>query len=160
MSAKPLVLTALTAFALGLAAAAAGPRLLAQPAAPDARAVADQAFTRLTDGLAGRPWDPFFDLLADDLTFSFPMGKYVGTHQGKAKAVEFFRYVSTAFPKGLTVTEVLRRTGAGTTFVVEFRDEGELRGEPYKNRVAISLDVCGAKICGYREYFGSDGKSN
>jgi hypothetical protein len=28
------------------------------------------------------------------------------------------------------------------------------------NRVAISLDVCGEKICAYREYFGSDAKSN
>ena len=54
----------------------------------------------------------------------------------------------------------MRRTGSESTFVYEFRDEGLLRGEPYKNRVAISLDVCGPKICGYREYFGSDGKSN
>jgi ketosteroid isomerase-like protein len=53
----------------------------------------------------------------------------------------------------------VRRSGGANTFVYEFRDEGTLRGEPYRNRVAISLDVCGGKICGYREYFGSDGKS-
>ena len=172
MTARPLAAAALLGFALGLAAAAQAPRLLAQPAqappppaartaAPTpARAVADQAFAALTAGLATGACDPFFDLLADDVTFSFPTGKYVGTHKGKAAAMEFFRYVSAAFPQGITVTEVMRRTGSESTFVYEFRDEGLLRGEPYKNRVAISLDVCGPKICGYREYFGSDGKSN
>ena len=33
-------------------------------------------------------------------------------------------------------------------------------GKTYKNRVAISLDVRGDKVCAYREYLGSDGKSN
>ena len=77
-----------------------------------------------------------------------------------ALAMEFFQYVSSAFAGGIRVVEVLRQSGGGNTFVCEFRDEGTLRGEPYKNRVAISLDVCGDKICGYREYFGSDGKIN
>ncbi len=158
MTTRSLALAVLLGFALGLAAAA-GPRVLAQPAAPPA-AVAEQAFTHLTRALATGAWDPFFALLADDLTFSFPMGKYLGTHQGKDKAMEFFRYVSATFPKGILVTEVMRKSGGSTTFVYEFRDEGELRGEPYKNRVAVSFDVCGARICGYREYFGSDGKTN
>ena len=129
-------------------------------AAPPPQAVADRAFDGLTQGLATGRWEPFFDLLADDFTFWFPTGKYLGEHKGKAQAMEFFGYVSSAFPSGIKVVEVLRRSGGGTTFVYEFRDEGMLRGEPYKNRVAISLDVCGQKICGYREYFGSDGKTN
>jgi len=33
-------------------------------------------------------------------------------------------------------------------------------GEVYKNRVVVSFDIREDKICGYREYFGSDGKSN
>ncbi|MCX6550670.1 MAG: nuclear transport factor 2 family protein [Acidobacteria bacterium] len=128
--------------------------------AADPKIVADKAFEGLTQGLATGKWDGFFALLADDFTFWFPTGKYLGQHQGKAQAIEFFSYVSSAFPQGLRVTEVMRRSGSGQTFVYEFRDEGSLRGEPYKNRVAISLDVCGDKICGYREYFGSDGKTN
>jgi hypothetical protein len=43
---------------------------------------------------------------------------------------------------------------------IEFRDEGLMWGNPYKNRVVVSFDVRGGKICGYREYLGSDGKSN
>jgi ketosteroid isomerase-like protein len=151
---------------LGVLAMGAG--WAAAPAATTPRAssldtpkvVADKAFDGLTQGLATGRWDAFFAMLTDDFTFWFPTGKYLGQHQGKAQAEEFFKYVSTAFPQGLRVTEVLRRSGGGTTFVYEFRDEGQLRGEPYKNRVAISLDVCGDKICGYREYFGSDGKTN
>ncbi|MDJ0661980.1 MAG: hypothetical protein QNJ42_21215 [Crocosphaera sp.] len=54
------------------------------------------------------------------------------------------------------------------TVIFEFRDEGLFRGVPYKNRVAISkrsasrcaFDIRGDKICAYREYYGSDGKSN
>jgi ketosteroid isomerase-like protein len=159
MTARLLVPAVLLGVVVGLAAAQA-PRLLAQPAQPPAKEVADRAFAAFTSALATGTWDPFFDLLADDFTFSFPTGKYVGTHKGKPQAMEFFRYVSTAFPGGIRITEVMRRTGSDTTFVYEFRDEGTLRGEPYKNRVAISLDVCGPRICGYREYFGSDGKTN
>jgi len=136
------------------------PGVTAAPAPQAANAVADRAFEGLTRGLATGQWDAFFGLLSDDFTFWFPTGKYLGEHKGKAQAMEFFRYVSSAFPGGIKVVEVLRRSGSGNTFVYEFRDEGTLRGEPYKNRVAISLDVCGDRICGYREYFGSDGKVN
>jgi ketosteroid isomerase-like protein len=129
------------------------------PGSSPAKAVADRAFDHFTTGLATGAWDPFFDLLAEDFTFSFPTGKYVGEHKGKSEAMAFFRYVTSAFPGGIKVVEVMRRSGSGSTFIYEFKDEGMLRGEPYKNRVAISLDVCGDKICGYREYFGSDGKS-
>ena len=50
--------------------------------------------------------------------------------------------------------EVERVTAEDYRVVFEFRDHGSLRGRPYRNVVAISLDVCGEKICGYREYFG------
>ncbi len=149
----------LTALVLACLAGRAGEALGQPPGTPaPAAAVANQAFDHLKDALAGGKWEPLFDLLADDIEFWFPTGKYAGRHQGKTEAVEFFRYVASVFPQGLRVIEVVRRTGSGSTFVFEFVDEGALRGEPYRNRVAISLDVCGAKICGYREYFGSDGK--
>jgi ketosteroid isomerase-like protein len=123
-------------------------------------AVGLRGFDHFKHGLAKGEWQPFLDMLTDDFTFYFPSGKYQGLNTGKAKAVEFFSYVSTAFNKGLNVTEVMRVTANETTVVFEFRDEGPLRGELYKNRVAVSWDVRGDKISGYREYFGSDGKSN
>lgn len=121
--------------------------------------VAHQAFEHFKHGLATGDWNTFLDIVTEDFSFWFPMGKYHGLHTGKQQAQEFFQYVSDCFKGGLTVT-LDRVTSNETTVVFEFRDEGQLFGEPYKNRVAVSFDIRGDKICGYREYFGSDGKSN
>lgn len=123
-------------------------------------AVGNQAFDHFRHGLAKGEWQAFLDLLTDDFTFYFPQGKYQGEHKGKDKAKEFFAYVSSVFSTGINITEVLRVSASETNVVFEFRDEGRLRDQPYKNRVAVSFDVRGDKISGYREYFGSDGKSN
>ncbi|MCL1464540.1 nuclear transport factor 2 family protein [Argonema galeatum] len=122
--------------------------------------VAQQAFKHLTHGLATGDWNPLLDMLTDDFTFWFPVGPFHGLNVGKERVREFFQYVSETFIGGLTITSVERITSNETTVVFEFCDKGMLQGEPYKNRIAISLDVSGDKICAYREYFGSDGKSN
>jgi ketosteroid isomerase-like protein len=121
--------------------------------------VARQAFEFFTHGLATGEWQQFVDMLTDDFSFWFPVGPYHGLNVGKERFGAFVQYVSEAFSGGLLVT-LDRVTSNETTVVFEFRDEGVLRGEPYKNRIAVSFDVRGDKICGYREYFGSDGKSN
>ena len=121
--------------------------------------VAHQAFEHFQHGLATGEWNQFLDMLTEDFSFWFPMGKFHGLNEGKEKAKEFFQYVSQAYKSGLSVT-LDRVTSNETTVVFEFRDEGLLFGELYKNRVAVSFDVRGDKICSYREYFGSDGKSN
>ncbi len=99
-------------------------------------------------------------MLTDDFEFYFPVGQYHGPHQGKAKAQEFFSYVREVYQQGLHVVELLRITANEQTIVFEFRDEGLLRGELYRNRVTVSWDIRDGKIASYREYFGSDGKSN
>lgn len=121
---------------------------------------ARRAFDHFRHGLAKGEWEPFLNMLADDFTFYFPSGKYQGQNSGKTKAAEFFKYVSETFTEGISVTEVMRVTGSETTVVFEFKDEGKLRGQPYKNRVAVSFDIRDGKIIAYREYFGSDGKTN
>ena len=125
----------------------------------DTMEVAHQAFGHFTHGLATGEWNPFVDMLTEDFTFWFPVGKYHGLNIGKERALEFFEYVTETFSPGLSFT-LDRVTSNETTVVFEFRDEGLMRGEPYKNRIAVSFDVRGNKICSYREYFGSDGKSN
>lgn len=120
--------------------------------------VAQNAFELFKQGLAIGKWQPFLDCLTDDFVFWFPIGKYRGRNQGKEKAAEFFKYVSQIYPQGLEVN-VERITSNETTVVFELHDQGLIRGEVlYRNRVAISLDVRGNKICTYREYLGSDGK--
>lgn len=126
---------------------------------PSTLAVAQEAFQHFQNGLASGNWQPFLDRLTDDFSFWFPMGPYHGLNIGKERAAEFFRYVSETFEGGLVVM-CDRITSNETTVVFEIRDEGLMGGNPYKNRVAVSFDVRGDKICAYREYFGSDGKSN
>lgn len=122
-------------------------------------AVGRQAFAHFERGLATGDWQAFFDMLTDDFSFWFPLGKFHGLNVGKERAIEFFNYVSEVYEDGITLT-LDRVTSNETTVVFEFRDEGLMRGNPYKNRVAVSFDVRGNQICGYREYLGSDGKSN
>lgn len=122
--------------------------------------IAQQAFDNLMHGLATSDWVPFLNLLTDDFTFWFPTGKFHGLNVGKERAKEFFLYVTEAFGQTLKLTSLERVTSSDTTVVFEFRDEGILVGQPYKNRIAISFDVRDDQICGYREYIGSDGKSN
>lgn len=119
-----------------------------------ARTVAEEAFEDFRRGLATGEWEPFLARLSDDFTFHFPLGRYQGLNRGKERASEFFDFVSRAYPEGLVIEQVHGVTAEGNRVVFEFEDRGTLRGEPYHNLVAISLDVCGEQICGYREYFG------
>ena len=131
-----------------------------------AKDVADEAFDHFRAGLETGNWQSFLAMLSDDFTFWFPMGAFAGEHRGREAAERFFEHVRSTFPGGIRITEMLSRPGSeprpgdSSTFVYEFRDEGTLRGEPYYNRVAVALDVRNGEITGYREYFGSDGKSN
>jgi uncharacterized protein (DUF1330 family)/ketosteroid isomerase-like protein len=130
---------------------------LVQTRAPKVRTpkeVAEEAFADLTHGLATGEWEPFLARLSDDFTFHFPMGRYQGLNEGKETAAEFFAFVSQVYAEGLFVDEVTGVTAEGTRVVFEFKDHGLMFGHPYTNVVAISLDVCGEQICGYREYFG------
>jgi ketosteroid isomerase-like protein len=122
--------------------------------------VAHQAFENLQHGLATGEWNPLLGLLTEDFAFWFPVGTYHGLNVGKERAQDFFLYVSEMFGQTIRLTSLERVTSNETTVVFEFRDEGMMQSEPYKNRIAISFDVRGDQICGYREYFGSDGKSN
>jgi ketosteroid isomerase-like protein len=121
--------------------------------------VAQQAFAHFTHGLATGEWQAFLDMTTDDFTFWFPMGKFHGLNKGKERAKEFCEYVSQAFENGLKLASVDSITSNEKTVIFEFRDEGNLFGKPYKNRVAVAFDVRDNKICSYREYFGSDGQS-
>jgi ketosteroid isomerase-like protein len=121
--------------------------------------VANRAFEHFRQGLATGDWQAFVNMLTDDFTFWFPIGQFHGLNMGKERAIAFLNYVSEVYSEGLSLT-LDHVTSNETTVVFEFRDEGLMWGNPYKNRVAVSFDVREDKICGYREYLGSDGKSN
>lgn len=122
------------------------------------------AFEAFRKGLQTGDWSGFTDLLTEDFTFYFPQGKWRGEHRGKAKALEFFPYVTSVFPQGIAVVSLDGVHVSGDTVMLEFKDEGTMAlpgapPKPYRNRVAIAFDFRGDQVCGYREYFGSDEKS-
>lgn len=118
---------------------------------PEVPAVARLAFDRFSQGLKTGEWQPFLDLLADDFSFWFPVGEFQGENVGKERAAAFFGYVSSIFDGGLSLT-LTGVTYNESTVVFEFRDEGTLRGQPYRNRGAVAFDVRGDRIIAYREY--------
>ena len=52
-------------------------------------AIANLAFEAWKMGLATGNWEAFLNLLTEDFSFSFPVGKYQGIHQGKENAKNF-----------------------------------------------------------------------
>jgi hypothetical protein len=68
--------------------------------------VANQAFGYFVQGLETGNWQAFLDMLTDDFTFWFPMGKFHGLNIGKKRAKEFFEYVSESFQLGIKITSL------------------------------------------------------
>ncbi|MEM7793604.1 MAG: nuclear transport factor 2 family protein [Cyanobacteria bacterium P01_C01_bin.118] len=115
--------------------------------------VAQAAFQDFSHGLATGEWSRFLACLSDDFTFWFPAGPFKGLNSSKDQAEAFFATVANVFPEGLTLN--LERTlSSENTVLFEVQSQGLMLGHPYENQAAISFDVAGDKICGYREYLG------
>ncbi|PMB41483.1 ketosteroid isomerase, partial [Fischerella thermalis CCMEE 5330] len=56
--------------------------------------VGREAFAYFQYGLETGDWKQFLDMLTEDFTFWFPMGKFHGLNVGKQRAQEFFQYVT------------------------------------------------------------------
>ena len=122
-------------------------------ASPETIHVAKAAFQDYAHGLSTGDWSRFLAHLSDDFTFWLPAGPFKGLNSGKDRTADFFATVAKVFPEGLILT--LERTlNSGNTVLVEVRSQGLMLGHPYENQAAISFDVAGDKICGYREYLG------
>lgn len=115
-------------------------------------ATAKKAFNFFSHGLASGEWQDFLAMLTEDFTFSFPVEPFQGNNVGKDKAARFFSYVSErVFTEGLFLT-VEGITSNDTTVVFEVKSQGLMLGKPYQNQAAISFDIRGDLVCGYREY--------
>lgn len=118
--------------------------------------VGQRAWEHFLHGLATGDYQSYIDMLSDDFTFSFPVGplqgRYVG-REGKECMLAYCQQQAEAnnrlkpIPHHVTYNE--------NTVVFEYDTEGIVVGKPYKARGnAISFDVSGDKISGFREYFG------
>ena len=134
------------------------------------RKVAEQAFLELRDGLRAGKWEAFFDRLDTYVSTRYPanddFNRWIPREQprvllGKEAAMRFFKSFRAAHPSGLHVDEVVRTSANDTTVVFEARVSSQLAdGGKYIDRIGISFDICGEKICAYRQYFGGDGQSS
>ena len=140
---------------LALGAMLAGCAATAPARAPSSTEQVAERFIDLhRRGWATGEWGEYLALISDDFTFWMPAGDVRGKNVGKTA---WERYVRSATQAGtrLTISAPQVLTMSGDHFVFESTSEGLLFGKvPWKNRVAISVDVRDGKIVGFREYFG------
>jgi ketosteroid isomerase-like protein len=113
--------------------------------------IANLAFEAWKTGLTTGNWEAFLNLLTEDFSFSFPVGKYQGIHQGKDSAKEFFEYVSKIYSEGLQI-DLKRTLQTDQTVIFEIESSGQMLGQAYHNQASVFFEVRDEKICHYREY--------
>lgn len=117
---------------------------------------AHQAFEAFAQGWKSGNFQPFLDMLADEVMFWYPYGKYRGKFDGRegkgrlvAKCLEHSKVGDR-----LTFQPPHHITQSDTTVMFEFECEGTIENEFYHGRIAIALDFQDDQITGLREYFG------
>lgn len=101
----------------------------------------------------------FFAYIGDDIEWTFPIGRYAGTHQGKESFVEFFRFACDYFPTGLTYNLEKIYPVSEDTVAIEFNDEGKnVTGNDYKASVTFYYTIQGDKLVKYVEQFRAQNK--
>ena len=118
---------------------------------------AELAYARFCDGFLNGVWDPFFELVADEVEFAWPTEPGAGTFSGRAGRrlmEEHFR----VFGGDLRMTEIRRTatTVAGDTVIFEDDSRGDLAGTAYHARHCIFFTLRDGAVVGYREYIAQE----
>lgn len=117
--------------------------------------VAQRGFAAFQRGWATGEFAPYIAMLTDDFLFWFPAGPHRGKYAGREGREHMVAKCREHAASGdrLTYTPY-RVTSNDTTVMFEFDSSGTIGGKHYLGRNAISLDVSGDRISGFREYFG------
>jgi ketosteroid isomerase-like protein len=118
-----------------------------------AREVALEAWRCNARGHAGESFEPWYEMLAEDVVVFMPTGPFRGETRGRDQVRAIYDAIAQAEPR-LVYEHPLRVTQSGNTVVIEFDDHGTIAGVPYRNRIAGSFDIQNDKVVVYREYFG------
>jgi ketosteroid isomerase-like protein len=117
--------------------------------------IAQQAFDHLAQGWATGDFQPYIDMLSDQVKFWVPVGKQRSTsfgYEGKEQmSARLWRHKEAG--DRLTFSSPDHVTSNNTTVTFEFESQGTIANQPFKGRNAISFDVKDDKISGVREYF-------
>lgn len=118
--------------------------------------IAQKAFDYLAQGWATGNFQPYLDLLSDNVKFRLPVGTQRGQpfgYEGKEQITARLRARQAAGDR-LTFNPPDRITSNDITVTFEFESQGIIRNQPYKGRNAISFEFKNDKISSIREYFG------
>lgn len=117
---------------------------------------ARQAFDYLAQGWATGNFQPFIEMLTEDVVFWLPIGKQRDTDFTYEDKQQLITRLKTRTVTGdrLLFSPPDRITSNATTVTLEFATQGTIRQQPFQGRNIISFDITGEKISGIREYFG------
>lgn len=119
------------------------------------REILEYAYQKFLDGWATGNWQPFLDLLSDDLIFQYPAGVYKGRHlasEGKPAMVAWANAHKEAGDR-IQITPSLS-VFQDDWGIFTANSIGTYNGEPYDGNEAYFLRVQGHQIVEYREYIG------
>ncbi len=123
----------------------------------DVTAVAELAYERICTGFLTGAWDPFFELVADEVDLGWPTepgaGRYTGA-DGRRRLEQQLGF----FGGDYRLTDIRRTatTVAGDTVIFEDESRGDMAGTGYHARHCIFLTVRDGKVVGFREYVAQE----
>jgi len=115
----------------------------------------EYAYQKFLDGWKTRNWQPFFDLLSDDLIFQYPAGPFKGRHltpEGKHKLMDWARYHSES--GDCIQAEPTQKIFSNDWGIFCENSTGLYNGKRYDGNEVIFLRIFEGKIVEYREYIG------
>lgn len=117
------------------------------------------AFDLFAQGWKTGDFDPYIELLAEEMMFWFPTGVHRGQFigvEGRQQMIAKCRDHEQAGDR-LTFSLPQYVLSDGSSVLFEFEAEGLYAGQPYKGYNVIAFEIAGDKVIGFREYFGDLG---
>lgn len=119
------------------------------------RETLENAYQKFLNGWATDNWQPFLDLLSDDLIFQYPAGVYRGRHlppEGKPKMVAWANSHRDAGDRIQIIPSL--KVFQDDWGIFTANSVGTYNGEAYDGNEAYFLRVQENRIVEYREYIG------
>lgn len=117
----------------------------------DALQTALEAFRRLDSGAQTGEWEPFLELLHEDLTWFAPVDGFQGLHRDKESMAELFRHHASVTR---THWELKNIVANGNEIACEAWTTGTIENKTYGNQLLMLFVVEDGKIRHIREYAG------
>ena len=117
--------------------------------------IPDQAYQQFVQGWATGNWQPFLDLLSDDLIFQYPAGAYKGRHlapAGKQKMIDWAHFYSERGDRIHIHTNFQMINGEWALFCAN--SVGKYNGEDYEGNEAYLLRMRDNQVIEFCEYIG------